>query len=125
MRRPTGWPVPYDRRSLLAIGALLAAVLLPPVVVYEPAWELAAETLAAGHHRLVILDEITYPMSWGWISTEDVVESIRARPQQVSVIATGRQAPRALLDVADNVTEMVKVRHAFDSGVRAIKGIDY
>jgi cob(I)alamin adenosyltransferase len=89
------------------------------------AWELAAETLAAGEHRLVVLDEITYPMSWGWISTEAVVEAIRIRPEQVNVIATGRHAPKALIDVADNVTEMVKIRHAYDSGVPAMKGIDF
>jgi cob(I)alamin adenosyltransferase len=89
------------------------------------AWELAARTLAAGEHRLVVLDEITYPMSWGWISTEAVVEAIRTRSSRVNVIATGRRAPQPLIEVADTVTEMVKVRHAFDSGVRARRGIDF
>jgi cob(I)alamin adenosyltransferase len=89
------------------------------------AWELAAETLAAGGHRLVVLDEITYPMSWGWIPTEEVVRAIAGRPAQVNVIATGRHAPAQLLEVADNVTEMVKVRHAFDRGVPAMRGIDF
>jgi cob(I)alamin adenosyltransferase len=89
------------------------------------AWELAASTLEAGAHRLVVLDEITYPMSWGWIATEDVVRAIAGRPEQVNVIATGRHAPPALVEVADNVTEMVKVRHAFDRGVPAMRGIDF
>ena len=89
------------------------------------AWELAAKTLEAGAHRLVVLDEITYPMSWGWISTEDVVRAIARRPERVNVIATGHHAPAALIEVADNVTEMVKVRHAFDRGVPAMRGIDF
>jgi cob(I)alamin adenosyltransferase len=89
------------------------------------AWKLAERTLAAGEHRLVVLDEITYPMSWGWIDTDEVVKAIGQRPKRVNVIATGRHAPSALIEVADNVTEMVKVRHAFDRGVPAMRGIDF
>lgn len=89
------------------------------------AWDLAKQTLAADRHRLVVLDEITYPMSWGWIPTAEVVAAIRDRPERVNVIATGRHAPASLIEVADTVTEMVKVRHAFDSGVRARRGIDF
>ncbi|MFW6033817.1 MAG: cob(I)yrinic acid a,c-diamide adenosyltransferase, partial [bacterium] len=75
--------------------------------------------------ELVILDEITYPMNWGWISTGGVAAAIRERPEHVNIIATGRDAPAELLDVADTVTEMTKVRHAYDSGVRARRGLDY
>lgn len=89
------------------------------------AWAHAAETIAAGEHQLVVLDEITYPMNWGWISSDDVAAAIRDRPEHVNVIATGRNAPEPLLDVADTVTEMRKVRHAFDTGVRAKRGIDF
>lgn len=89
------------------------------------AWDLARDVISAGEHELVILDEITYPMNWGWISTGDVVAAIRNRPEHVNVIATGRDAPAELLDVADTVTEMAKVRHAYDSGVRARRGLDY
>ena len=72
-----------------------------------------------------MLDEITYPMTWGWISTGEVVEAIRSRPPSVNVIATGRDAPPELIDVADTVSEVRSVKHAFDSGVRAIRGIDF
>jgi cob(I)alamin adenosyltransferase len=89
------------------------------------AWELAARTLAAGEHQLVVLDEITYPLNWGWIEQEAVAEAIRARPEHVNVILTGRDAPAALIELADTVTEMVKVRHAYDRGVRAKRGIDF
>jgi cob(I)alamin adenosyltransferase len=89
------------------------------------AWQLAAAVVAGGEHRLVVLDEITYPMNWGWIDSDSVLETIRTRPPLVNVIATGRDAPKALIDVADTVTEMVKVRHAYDRGIRARRGIDF
>jgi cob(I)alamin adenosyltransferase len=89
------------------------------------AWQLAAATIAAGDHRLIVLDEITYPMNWGWIDSNAVIEAIRTRPPLVNIIATGRNAPAPLIDVADTVTEMVKVRHAYDRGIRARRGIDF
>jgi cob(I)alamin adenosyltransferase len=89
------------------------------------AWELAGATIAAGHHQLVVLDEITYPMNWGWIDSEAVVEAICSRPPQVNIVATGRDAPAGLIEVADTVTEMVKVRHAYDRGIRARRGLDF
>jgi cob(I)alamin adenosyltransferase len=91
----------------------------------QAAWELARATIAAGEHRLVVLDELTYPMNWGWIRTGEVSETLRARPDHVNVIATGRDAPAELVDVADTVTEMTKVRHAYDRGVRAKRGLDF
>jgi len=89
------------------------------------AWQLAATTIAAGEHQLVILDEVTYPMNWGWIDSDAVLEAIRARPPQVNIVATGRDAPAGLIEVADTVTEMVKVRHAYDRGIRARRGLDF
>lgn len=88
------------------------------------AWDAAKEKIDSGDYQLVVLDEITYPMNWGWISTADVVETIRNRPPDVNVIATGRDAPAELVEVADTVTEMTKIRHAFDRGVKARRGID-
>jgi cob(I)alamin adenosyltransferase len=89
------------------------------------AWQLAAATIAAGEHKLVVLDEITYPINYGWIDGVHVAAAIRQRPAHVSIVATGRRAPQALVEVADTVTEMVKVRHAYDRGIRARRGIDY
>jgi cob(I)alamin adenosyltransferase len=89
------------------------------------AWAAARRAIASGDYQLVVLDEVTYPMNWGWVQTDEVVAAIRARPEAVNVVATGRDAPAALLAVADTVTEMRKVRHAFDSGVAARRGIDY
>jgi len=93
--------------------------------VAQSAWAQAKALIQAGEHRLVVLDEITYPMTWGWIDPADVVAAIRDRPEQVSVVATGRDAPPALIEVADTVTEMRKVKHAYDAGIVAKKGIDY
>jgi cob(I)alamin adenosyltransferase len=89
------------------------------------AWRVAREKLAAGAHQLLILDEITYPINWGWIPLTEVVEAIAGRPAAVNVVATGRDAPEALVEVADTVTDMRSRKHAFDRGVRAIRGIDF
>jgi cob(I)alamin adenosyltransferase len=84
--------------------------------VSREAWAHAKALINGGEHRLVILDEITYPMNWGWISTDDVVDTISGRPTKVSIVATGRDAPTALIDVADTVTEMRNVKHAYEEG---------
>ncbi len=89
------------------------------------AWEEAKKKIASGDYDLVVMDEITYPMNWGWIPAEEVVEAIRDRPPHVNIFATGRDAPAGLVEVADTVTEMVKIRHAFDKGVKVRRGIDY
>lgn len=93
--------------------------------VAKAAWAHAKELIAAGRHRLVVLDEITYPIQWGWIDEADVLAAVRDRPGPVHVILTGRGASDALVDLADTVTEMRKVKHAYDTGVIAKKGIDY
>ena len=89
------------------------------------AWEAAKRAIGSGEYNLVVLDEITYPMNWEWIATGDVVSAIGSRPPKVNVVATGRDAPAALIDVADTATEMRKIKHAYDDGVRARRGIDY
>jgi cob(I)alamin adenosyltransferase len=89
------------------------------------AWQLAAAAIAGGDYQLVVLDEITYPMNWGWIRTAEVVAAIQARPGGVNVVATGRDAPAELIELADTVTEMVKLKHVYDRGVKARRGIDF
>jgi cob(I)alamin adenosyltransferase len=93
--------------------------------IAREAWATAAAKISSGDYRLVVLDEITYPVNWGWIAGDDVARTLRERPEHVNVILTGRGAPESLLAVADTVTEMRNVRHAFDSGVKAIRGIDF
>jgi cob(I)alamin adenosyltransferase len=93
--------------------------------VAAQSWQLAAEKIASGDYRLVVLDEITYPLNWGWVDRQAVVEAIAQRPAHVNIVATGRDAPPELVEVADTVTEMVKVKHAFDGGIPARRGIDF
>ena len=89
------------------------------------AWKHAAAVIGAGDHQLVVLDEITYPVNWEWIPLADVVATITGRPSHVNVVLTGRNAPAELIEIADTVTEMTEVKHAYASGIRAKKGIDY
>lgn len=89
------------------------------------AWQHAKGIINAGEHRLVVLDEITYPINWGWIDVADVVATIKNRPEQVSVVVTGRKAPAEVIEIADTVSEIANVKHAYQSGIRAKKGIDY
>lgn len=93
--------------------------------IARDAWAAAKAKIAAGSYDLVVLDEATYPMTWGWIDIQDVVETITRRPDGVNIIITGRDAPDALVEVADTVTEMRNVKHAFDAGIAARRGIDY
>jgi cob(I)alamin adenosyltransferase len=89
------------------------------------AWQLAAAAIAGGSYELVVLDEVTYPINYGWIDGAEVVAAIRDRPAHVNLVLTGRNAPEAIVEVADTVTEMVKIRHAYDRGIRARRGIDF
>ena len=89
------------------------------------AWEVAMTKLASGEYDLVILDEVTYAMSYGWIDVDVVVKAVTGRARTTNVIITGRNAPQELIDVADTVTEMTMVKHAYQKGVRAKKGIEY
>ena len=93
--------------------------------VAQRAWEKAKAVIQAGEHQLVVLDELTYLLTWGWVDEADVVATIRDRPPHVNIVATGRDASPALLEVADTVTEMRHVKHAYDQGIRAKRGIDY
>jgi cob(I)alamin adenosyltransferase len=88
-------------------------------------WIKAVELMNAGEHQLVIFDELTYLSSFGWLPIGDVVDAIRARPTHVNVVVTGRDAAPELIDLADTVTEMVEVKHAYQQGIRAMRGIDY
>ncbi len=89
------------------------------------AWDHAAHVIASGDYRLVVLDEVTYPINWGWIDVDDAVAAIKDRPRDVSVVITGRHAPDAIVEIADTVSEIADVKHALRAGYRAKKGIDY
>ena len=89
------------------------------------AWEVAKAKLASGDYQLLILDEITYTVTFGWVPVEEVVEAIVNRGPKTNVVITGRNAPAEVIEIADTVTEMRSVKHAYEKGIRAIKGIEY
>jgi cob(I)alamin adenosyltransferase len=89
------------------------------------AWALASAAINGGDYQLVVLDEITYPITYGWIDLGDVISTLRERPEHVNIVATGRNAPEPLIELADTVTEMTKVKHAYDRGIKARRGIDF
>jgi cob(I)alamin adenosyltransferase len=85
----------------------------------------AREKLASGDYDLLILDELTYAVKYGWVAADEVAAGVRARSPKTNVVITGRDAPDELIEVADTVTEMRKVKHAFDQGIKAKKGIEF
>jgi cob(I)alamin adenosyltransferase len=88
-------------------------------------WAEIARRLAVQRHDFYVLDEFTYPLKWGWIDVDDVVQTLLARPGSQHVVITGRDAPSRLVDVADLVTEMTKVKHPMDAGRKGQKGIEW
>ncbi|WP_405837353.1 cob(I)yrinic acid a,c-diamide adenosyltransferase [Streptomyces platensis] len=88
-------------------------------------WEQVKRDLATETYKLLVLDEFAYPLKWGWIDTEEVVSVLRDRPGTQHVVITGRNAPEALLDFADLVTDMTKVKHPMDTGQKGQRGIEW
>lgn len=87
-------------------------------------WEKAKAAILDGEHFLVVLDEITYPLIYGWLPLDDVLQTLRERPRDVHVCLTGRRCPPELIELADTVTEMTMVKHAFKAGIPAQRGIE-
>jgi len=77
------------------------------------------------NYHLLVLDELNIALSMGYIPVMDVVEAIKSKPENLNIIITGRNAPQEIIDVADTVSEMVPVKHAFEGGIQAQKGIEF
>jgi cob(I)alamin adenosyltransferase len=88
-------------------------------------WALAREKIASSAYDIVVLDEITYPITYGWLPVEEVIETLRTRPENIHIIMTGRNAHPALIEYADLVTEMTEIKHPYQSGIKAQPGIDF
>lgn len=89
-------------------------------------WEFSKEKILSGEFDLVMLDEINYCSSYGWIRDVDIAEFVRTqKPAWLHLIMTGRDAPPALIEVADTVTEMHKIKHAFEQGILAEQGVEF
>jgi cob(I)alamin adenosyltransferase len=88
-------------------------------------WALCKEKIASGEYDIVVLDEITYPLTYGWLDIEEVIDTLRNRPEDLHVVLTGRDAPQDLIDYADLVSEMREVKHPFQKGIKAQPGVDF
>lgn len=88
-------------------------------------WAEIARRLGEQRHDFYVLDEFTYPLKWGWVDVDEVVEVLRGRPGNQHVVITGRDAPQRLVDAADLVTEMAKVKHPMDVGRKGQRGIEW
>jgi cob(I)alamin adenosyltransferase len=95
------------------------------VRLVEAAWEEAKRAIASGDWDMVILDEIHYAIGYKMLDPAIVVEALKAKPEMVHVVMTGRNAHPSLVEIADTVTEMRQVKHAYEGGVVAQRGIEY
>ena len=88
-------------------------------------WQEIARRIEQQSHRFYVLDEFTYPLKWGWVDVAEVVDVLTHRPGSQHVVITGRDAPRELIEAADLVTEMAKVKHPMDAGRKGQRGIEW
>jgi cob(I)alamin adenosyltransferase len=95
------------------------------VRMVEAAWDEAREAILSGAWDMVVLDEINYAIGYGMLDPAKVADTLKARPEMVHVILTGRNAHPSLVEIADTVTEMRQVKHAYEGGVLAQRGIEY
>ena len=87
-------------------------------------WQKCKAAILCGDYFLVVLDEITYPLIYGWMPLDDVLHTLKNRPKHVHVVLTGRDCPQEIIDLADTVTEMTMIKHAFDAGIPSQRGIE-
>jgi cob(I)alamin adenosyltransferase len=88
-------------------------------------WREIERRLGRERHTLYVLDEFTYPLKWGWVDVDEVVSTLRRRPGHQHVVITGRDAPASLVDAADLVVRMTKVKHPMDEGQKGQRGIEW
>jgi cob(I)alamin adenosyltransferase len=91
----------------------------------EEAWQEARQAILSGEWDMVVLDEINYAISYGMLNPANVVETLQQRPEMVHVILTGRNAHPSQVEIADTVTEMREIKHAYEKGILAQRGIEY
>ena len=95
------------------------------IAAAEASWEVAAKMLADDSYHLVVLDELTYMLSFKYLDEEMVMTALNNRPENQSVVVTGRGGGNVLVEWADTVSEIKEVKHAYNAGVMARKGVDF
>lgn len=88
-------------------------------------WKTAEEKLGSGEYSVVVLDELSYPLRYGWLTVDEVTRALNSRPTAVHVVITGRDVPAELVETADMVTEMKEVKHHLKKGIKAQAGIEF
>jgi cob(I)alamin adenosyltransferase len=88
-------------------------------------WERVKEFIAQERYEFLLLDEFTYPLKWGWIDVDEAVEVFVNRPGFQHIVITGRDAPPALVEAADLVSEVTQVKHQMEQGIRGQQGIEW
>ncbi len=89
------------------------------------AWELSKKVIFSGDYDIVILDEINYAIAYKLLDVENVLEVLKRKPENLHLILTGRKAHPAIMDIADLITEMKTIKHPFEEGVKAQRGIEF
>lgn len=88
-------------------------------------WKCCKDAILSGDFKMVVMDEISYPLKLGWIPLKDVIDTINQRPEGIHVMMTGRDMPDDVIEMADLVTEMKEIKHPFNKGIKAQKGIEF
>ncbi len=88
-------------------------------------WERCKEAILSGQFQMIIIDEISYPINFSWIPLDDVIDTIKNRPPELHLVLTGRDMPSKIKELADTITEMTEVKHHFNQGIKAQKGIEF
>jgi cob(I)alamin adenosyltransferase len=117
------WVMKQMGRGFVKVGG--AETDPEDVRMVEEAWSEAEKAINSGEWDLVILDEINYAISYKMLDPAKVVAALKAKPEQVHIILTGRNAHPSIVEIADTVTEMKQVKHAYEKGVLAQRGIEY
>jgi cob(I)alamin adenosyltransferase len=117
------WVMKQMGRGFVKIGG--AETDPEDISMVEAAWEEARQAILSGDWDMVILDEINYAIGYNMLDAERVVEALQQKPEMVHVILTGRNAHPSLIAIADTVTEMREVKHAYQKGILAQRGIEY
>jgi cob(I)alamin adenosyltransferase len=87
-------------------------------------WEICKDKILNGDYDMIILDEMTYPITFGWLDAKDVLDVIQKRPKWMHVVITGRDAHERIIEAADTVTQMIEIKHHFKSGIKQQMGIE-
>ena len=95
------------------------------IATSEKGWKVAQKMLQNPDYDLVVLDELTYLLNYDYLGSQQVLENIQSRPEMQHIVITGRAASDALIEIADTVSKIADIKHAYQSGIRAQKGIDY